>query len=234
MKGGGCFMSKDQMATKIKIAEAAVELFTNQGYQGTSVRQIAKRADVNLALVSYYFGGKQGLLEELISSFYEGYIRRIEVIYHTSSEHAMKEQLLAIIESVLHYQLRQPDLSRFVHREMTLDSTLVREVMTTYLSKEKYFYDTVFEKGMKNKEFHKQPVMLLTMQLRNLIIMPFLHPLYISEVFYTAPHDPLFVTSYMSFITKWLDQSVCIPQKKNSLLSAVQNPLFASLPGKWS
>ncbi|MCQ6266590.1 forespore capture DNA-binding protein RefZ [Fictibacillus sp. WQ 8-8] len=226
-------MSKDQMATKIKIAEAAIELFTNQGYQGTSVRQIAKRAGVNLALVSYHFGGKQGLLEELISSFYEGYIRKIEVVYHTSMDYTVKDQLLTMIESVLHYQLKQPDLSRFVHREMTLDSTLVREVMTTYLSKEKYFYDTLFEKGMKQREFHKQPVLLLTMQLRNLLIMPFLHPLYISEVFYTAPHDPLFVTSYVNFINKWLEQSVCIPPKKNPLLSAVQNPLF-SLQGKWN
>ncbi|MDM5339405.1 forespore capture DNA-binding protein RefZ [Fictibacillus enclensis] len=227
-------MSKDQMATKIKIAEAAVELFTCQGYQGTSVRQIAKKAGVNLALVSYHFGGKKGLLEELVSSFYEGYIRKIEVVYHTSADQPEKERLLEVIESVLNYQLRQPHLSRFVHREMTLDSTLVREVMTTYLAKEKYYYDSIFEKGMKQKEFHKQPVMLLTLQLRNLIIMPFLHPLYISEVFYTAPHDPLFVTSYMSFIHKWLEQSVCVPQRKGSLLSAVQNPLFATIQEKWN
>ncbi|EIT85474.1 TetR family transcriptional regulator [Fictibacillus macauensis ZFHKF-1] len=206
-------MTNVRMETKIQIAQAAVQLFTNQGYKGTSVRQIAQKANVNIALVSYHFGGKQGLLEELISSFYEGYIQKIETVYSSYSFSTVKEQLLVMIEHVLHYQLQQPELSRFVHREMTLDSTLVREVMTTYLTKEKFVYDSIFEKGMKTREFIRQPVMLLTLQLRNLMIMPFLHPLYIAEVFHAAPHDPLFLTSFVGFINKWLEQSVCVRQE---------------------
>jgi AcrR family transcriptional regulator len=47
------------------ILEAAERLFSARGFKGTSVRDIAQEAGVNLAMISYYFGSKEGLLEAL-------------------------------------------------------------------------------------------------------------------------------------------------------------------------
>jgi len=47
--------------TKARIADAAKELFLEQGYRGTTVRAVAARAGVDQALISYHFGSKQGL-----------------------------------------------------------------------------------------------------------------------------------------------------------------------------
>jgi AcrR family transcriptional regulator len=44
----------------------AEELFGEKGFDGTSVRDIAQVAGVNLAMISYYFGSKEKLLESLI------------------------------------------------------------------------------------------------------------------------------------------------------------------------
>jgi len=41
-------------------------LFLERGYAATSVRQISARADVNPAMIGYYFGGKAGLYETMI------------------------------------------------------------------------------------------------------------------------------------------------------------------------
>jgi len=48
------------------ILGVAEELFGEKGFDGTSVRDIAQRAGVNLAMISYYFGSKEKLLESLI------------------------------------------------------------------------------------------------------------------------------------------------------------------------
>jgi AcrR family transcriptional regulator len=48
------------------ILNVAEELFAEKGFDGTSVRDIAQRAGVNLAMISYYFGSKEKLLESLI------------------------------------------------------------------------------------------------------------------------------------------------------------------------
>ncbi|GGZ18347.1 TetR family transcriptional regulator [Echinicola pacifica] len=50
---------------KIKIMEVAEKLFAEHGFSGTSVREIAKRADVNVAMISYYFDSKDKLLESI-------------------------------------------------------------------------------------------------------------------------------------------------------------------------
>jgi AcrR family transcriptional regulator len=44
-----------------RLIEAASEIFARHGFAGTRVREIVRAAEVNLASVNYYFGGKEGL-----------------------------------------------------------------------------------------------------------------------------------------------------------------------------
>ncbi len=46
-----------------QIMAVALRLFAENGYDKTSIRDIAREADVNVAMVSYYFGSKEKLLE---------------------------------------------------------------------------------------------------------------------------------------------------------------------------
>ena len=51
---------------QIHILQIAETLFAENGFDGTSIRTIAKQAEINVAMVSYYFGSKEKLLETLI------------------------------------------------------------------------------------------------------------------------------------------------------------------------
>jgi len=51
---------------QIQILQVAETLFAEKGFDGTSIRNIAKEAKINVAMVSYYFGSKERLLESLI------------------------------------------------------------------------------------------------------------------------------------------------------------------------
>jgi AcrR family transcriptional regulator len=48
-----------------EILDAAEELFANLGYAGTTMREVSQHAKVTQALISYYFGSKYGLFEEV-------------------------------------------------------------------------------------------------------------------------------------------------------------------------
>lgn len=48
---------------QIAIINAAEKLFAEKGFDGASVRDIAQEADVNVAMISYYFGSKEKLME---------------------------------------------------------------------------------------------------------------------------------------------------------------------------
>ncbi len=48
-----------------QILSTAERLFSTKGFDGTSVRDIADDAGVNIAMISYYFGSKEKLMEAL-------------------------------------------------------------------------------------------------------------------------------------------------------------------------
>lgn len=51
---------------QIEILKVAEKLFAKEGFDGTSVREISKQANINIAMISYYFGSKEKLLESLV------------------------------------------------------------------------------------------------------------------------------------------------------------------------
>ena len=55
-------------ATRERILEAALDLFGERGLTGTTVRDIAQRAKVNVAAISYHFGGKDELYRAVATS----------------------------------------------------------------------------------------------------------------------------------------------------------------------
>jgi AcrR family transcriptional regulator len=58
----------DKLDKRQHLLEIAEQLFGKHGFEAVSVRQLAAEAGVNLAMVSYYFGSKEGLFQELIQS----------------------------------------------------------------------------------------------------------------------------------------------------------------------
>jgi AcrR family transcriptional regulator len=56
---------RDPERTKARILEAATSEFAAHGYAGARVSEIAARAGANKQLISYYFGGKEGLYREI-------------------------------------------------------------------------------------------------------------------------------------------------------------------------
>ncbi len=52
--------------TRAQILEAAWNLFAERGFEDVSVRDVTNSAGVNLASVSYHFGGKEGLIQETV------------------------------------------------------------------------------------------------------------------------------------------------------------------------
>ncbi len=57
--------TKNMISKEENILFAAEKLFAEQGFDKTSTREISKEANVNISMISYYFGSKEKLLESL-------------------------------------------------------------------------------------------------------------------------------------------------------------------------
>ncbi|HZQ62518.1 MAG TPA: TetR family transcriptional regulator [Casimicrobiaceae bacterium] len=60
-------LDRGQRATKERILDAAETLFMEQGFDGTSLRALTGKAEVNLAAVHYHFGSKEELFESVLT-----------------------------------------------------------------------------------------------------------------------------------------------------------------------
>lgn len=59
---------KKQNLSRKKIINSAITLFARKGFESTSTREICRHAGVNLSLIPYYFGNKEGLYIDIIES----------------------------------------------------------------------------------------------------------------------------------------------------------------------
>ncbi|RHW40763.1 TetR/AcrR family transcriptional regulator [Neobacillus notoginsengisoli] len=193
--------------SKKAIVTAAIALFNTKGYAGTSIRDIAAKANANPSTISYYFDNKLGLLEYCFTDYFERYIKQIEEslpLLDSGAAACLKKAL----ENILYFQCSNIQMSRFIAREMSLDSQIVREIMSTYFQKEKYYFQEMLETGMKRGEFRKHSPDYALIQLKGLLTMPFLNPHYITEVLHVFPHERYFAEKYLEQIELWLEGTI--------------------------
>ncbi|MET9492126.1 TetR family transcriptional regulator [Nocardia sp. NPDC006630] len=103
---------RDAERTKAKLIDAAREEFAAKGRAGARVQDIANRAGVDKQLISYYFGGKDGLYDEIARAWQQ-------------RETALQQESLALPEVAVRYlreALADPRLTRmFIWQGLTAD-----------------------------------------------------------------------------------------------------------------
>ena len=102
------------------------------------MRDIAKKARVNPANISYYFDGKQGLWKNALFIFFEAYLAFFEEEVQTLKFDRPEICLKRAIYKILYFQSTNHLLARFVWREVSIDSQIVREITSSYFMKERY------------------------------------------------------------------------------------------------
>jgi AcrR family transcriptional regulator len=110
---------------QIEILNVAERLFAEEGFDGTSVRDIAKKANINVAMISYYFGSKEKLLEALV-------IHRIGTM-KLRLENLLQEDSTPIekIEKLVVYYINQINANRSIYQILHFElSTKKREINT--------------------------------------------------------------------------------------------------------
>src|SRR2546423_9255156 len=67
------------------ILNIAEKLFASKGFNGTSVRDIAEAAHVNISMISYYFGSKEGLMQALFEERTGHILPKLEQLINNKS-----------------------------------------------------------------------------------------------------------------------------------------------------
>lgn len=192
----------EKIDTKQKVIDAATLLFFQKGFSGTSVRDIADRANVNVSLISYYFKSKQGLLEFAVMDYYENYLQQLEQSYEKNRNANPITQMEAIIRASLTYKSESFQLTSFINRELSLDTTFVREMTVTYLAKEDHLIGSIFAEIVGKRKNNRNTYLFL--QLKGMILAPFTIKTEWSNSYIDTHTREDFIETYTALIHDWL------------------------------
>ena len=115
--------------TREALIQAARDVFSRKGLDGTTVKEIADSAGVNISLISYHFDGKDGLYRACLESFGR---ERLSVAQRmlgpvtTASE--LRVRLGLFVEEILACYAVDLDLLRMIHRECESESALTQDI----------------------------------------------------------------------------------------------------------
>lgn len=93
-------------ARRDQIIEATIQTLDEIGYVKASLAQIAKRAGISTALISYHFTDKQDLMNHLLMNLLER--TNAYILGQVYRENGTQEKLAAFIQSSLEYQNAHP------------------------------------------------------------------------------------------------------------------------------
>ena len=109
----------DHANPRQRILDAAIRLFARRGYAGTGVREIAREAGVNGAMINYYFGSKPELLKAIMSSFFDRFSEVIaEVLTH---DEPLEGRLRRILRGAIGLFRSHTELARVALLELPVD-----------------------------------------------------------------------------------------------------------------
>jgi AcrR family transcriptional regulator len=130
---------------KQHILDTAEALFSRNGFDATSTREIAEAAAVNVAMISYYFGSKENLLVAIIERFSKEIQTRIQSAYD-SEVHPVK-RMRTITDTYLSYSFDHPDPIMIAHRELgvSMRPTLQTTIQDTYNHVREMVSSTIIE-----------------------------------------------------------------------------------------
>ncbi len=149
-------MKKKFTEKQIHILDIAEELIAKKGYEGTSVRDICSKANINVAMISYYFGSKEKMMSYLyqyrVLKTRENFSGFADTIKDGKPEMQMKEMIKYIVGQLFKYNY----FHGFVTQELRHTDNVKDELMDFYQLFVKKL-DEVIKKGVASGVFTFTP-----------------------------------------------------------------------------
>jgi len=98
--------------TNDRILKKALELFSEKGYDATSVREICEAAGITKPTLYHFYGSKEGVYRAIVDGALERF--RAQLIESLSGEGTLRDRLARMAHAYLGGAAREPDLARFI------------------------------------------------------------------------------------------------------------------------
>jgi AcrR family transcriptional regulator len=119
--------ARSRTDTRARIQQIAVELFTEHGYEGTSLREIAEHLGVTKAALYYHFKSK----EDIILSLVEDYKAQMDALIGWAKERpGNADTRREILDRYMHIVAQRSQVFRMMHQNQAALNTMASALRT--------------------------------------------------------------------------------------------------------
>lgn len=151
-----------------RIRAAARDAFTEQGFSGTTVDEIARKAGVNKATLYYHIGDKEALYAEVVRSVLESNIDLLEQAIREAS--TPEERLRCYIRTMAGVVENNPWLPRIMLRELAAGGSSLPDVVLHSFSRILVVLGAILAEGIKQGIFVETTPFLIHMAVMGTLI----------------------------------------------------------------
>ena len=123
--GSNASHARTRTDTRARIQQIAVELFTEHGYEGTSLREIAERLGVTKAALYYHFRSKEDIIQSLVEDYQA---QMDELIAWARSQPRSPQTRREILARYMHIVAERDQVFRMLHQNQAVLSTMASQV----------------------------------------------------------------------------------------------------------
>ncbi|MEO7162505.1 MAG: TetR family transcriptional regulator [Bdellovibrionia bacterium] len=128
-------VASEMRDTREILIQTAKTLFAEKGFDGTTVKDIADRAKVNISLISYHFQGKERLYRTCLELLGNARLAvAVRVLQKPQSADEFRVRLEMFVVELLSGHIEEPELSRIVARECDMGFSTAQDIFkSTFL-----------------------------------------------------------------------------------------------------
>jgi AcrR family transcriptional regulator len=142
-------------ARPTEILEAAFDLFTERGFSGTRVEDVALRAGISKAAIYLYFNDKTAILTAIVQAAAGTNLKIASEMIggHEGPVAPLLRQLLSFMANRMQ-ETRLPDLIKLVISESRAHPEIGRYYLNNVISEALPLFQSLIERGVASGEFH--------------------------------------------------------------------------------
>lgn len=134
------------LVTQRKLLDAAIEAFSENGFKGTSTRDIAERAGVHHPLITYHFKNKDQLWRAAAERVFSDFTQSLSSLVEENRSMDPKSRMAAMIRAHVYYAKSQPAMYKVLVQESSYANPRLDWLIEEHL---KPYFETTF--GMIEK-----------------------------------------------------------------------------------
>ena len=120
--------------TRNKLLDAAARLFSEQGFDGISIRDLEKAADVQRGLLAYHFGDKETLWKTAADRTFGVMREQVNARTDILKDLSKSERIATMIRFYVRFSASHPEFSRLLSQEGRQDSWRIRYLAENHVS----------------------------------------------------------------------------------------------------